>query len=125
MVATVKRSKLTMAAFVLSLIAGILVIIQGVVRLGNGRTLVRTGVTDNLSGKIIAGAGLYQLGTIALLFGALILVGAILMFKTSMILPAALSVLVFSILSITAGGLFGLLGFIIGIIASILALANK
>ena len=119
-----KRSSLTTAAFALSLVAAILVLIQGLARLGQGRTLARTGVTDNVTGKILAGAGLYNLGAIALLFGALILVGAILMYKTSMTLPAALVVLVFSILSIIAGGL-GALGFIIGIIGSILALANK
>ena len=120
-----KRSNQIIAAFVLSLIAGILVILEGLTRLGQGRTLAQTGVTDNVTGKILAGVGIYNLGGVALLFGALILVGAIIMYKTPMMLASSLVVLVFSILSIATGGLFGLLGFIIGIIASILALTNK
>ena len=119
------RSKLTTAAFVLSLIAGIFVVLQGLIRLGQGRNLEISGVTDKITGKILAGVGIYHLGAIALFFGALILVGAVIMYKTSLVLAGALVVLVFSILSIAAGGLFGLLGFFIGIIGSILALANK
>ena len=119
------RSKLTVAAFVLSLIAGISVVLEGLIRLGQGRTLEISGVADNVTGKILAGVGIYDLGGIALLFGALILVGAILMYKTSMVLAGALVVLVFSILSVAAGGLFGLIGFVIGIIGSIWALLNK
>jgi hypothetical protein len=122
--ATVKIQK-PKAGFALSLIAGILVVIQGIVRLVQSRALEISGVTDKITGRILAGVGLAHLGALALLFGALILVGAILMYKTTMVLPAALIVLVFSILSIIAGGLFGLLGFIIGIIGAILALAKK
>lgn len=125
MVTLIVRSKLTVAAFVLSLIAGISVVLEGLIRLGQGRTLEISGVADNVTGKILAGVGIYDLGGIALLFGALILVGAILMYKTSMVLAGALVVLVFSILSVAAGGLFGLIGFVIGIIGSIWALLNK
>ena len=123
--ATFVRSKLTIAAFVLSLIAGIFVVLEGLIRLGQGRSLEASGVTDKVTGKVLAGVAVYHLGGIALFFGALILVGAIIMYKTSMTLAGTLVVLVFSILSIVAGQLFGLLGFVIGIIGSILALANK
>ena len=82
-------------------------------------------MTDKITGRILAGVSLLHLGAIALLFGALILVGAILMYKTSMTLASGLVVLVFSILSIISGGLFGFLAFVIGIIGSILALIKK
>ena len=114
-----------MAGFVLSLIAGILVLIQGVVRLLQGRGLEISGVTDKLAGKILAGIGVWRLGGTLLFFGALILVGAILIYKRTYMLAGALVVLVFSILTIVGGGLFGLLGFVIGIIGSVLALMKK
>ena len=113
------------APFALSLTAGILVVVQGLVRLRQGRALEISGVTDKLTGKILVGVGVWHLGAITLFFGALILVGAILMYKTQMRLAGALIILVFSILAIIAGGIFGLLGFIIGLIGSILALVNK
>ncbi len=112
-------------AFSLSLIAAVLVIVQGIVRLVQSRILEVTGITDALSGRILAGLALWHLGTIALIFGALILVGAIVMYKTNMVMAGALVVLVFSILSIISGGLFGILGFIIGIIGSAIALAKR
>ncbi len=124
MATVMKRSQLTTIAFVLSLVAGVLLLIEGFGRLGQGRALVHTGVNDNVAVKFFAGATLYEIGVAALLFGSLILVGAILMFKTSMILAGSLVVLVFSILSIAVGGL-GVISFIIGTIGSILALANK
>jgi hypothetical protein len=66
-----------------------------------------------------------HIGALALLFGALIIVGAILLFKTKMPLAGALIVLVFSILSIVTEALFELLGFIVAIIGSVLGLINK
>jgi len=122
---TVVKVQKPTAAFVLSLIAGILVLIQGVVRLLQGAGLESVGIKDKAAGKVLVGAGIAHLGGIVLLIGALILVGAIIMYKTSMILAGALVVLVFSILSIVSLGLFGLLGFIIGIAGSVVALARK
>lgn len=55
-----------------------------------------------------------------LLFGALIIEGAILLFTTERTLAGSRIVLVFSILSFVTGGLFGLIGFIVGIIGAIL-----
>ena len=113
------------AAFVLSLIAAVLVIIQGIIRLLQSRALEISGVTDKVSGRVLAGVSLAHLGAIALIFGVLILVGAIILYKTTMILPGAVIVLVFSILSIISGGLFGFIGFVIGIIAGVLGLIKK
>ena len=122
---TVAKVRRPTAAFVLSLIAAVLVIIQGIVRLLQSRALEISGVTDKVSSRVLAGLGLGHLGVVALFFGALILVGAIIMCMTTYVLPGALVVLAFSIVSIVAGGLFGLLGFIIGIIGAVLALVWK
>ena len=71
------------------------------------------------------GIALHIIGAVALLFAVLIIVGAILMYQTPMRMTGALLVLVFSILSILTGGLFGWLGFIVGTIGSVIALAKK
>ena len=122
---TVVKARKPTAAFVLSLIAAILVIIQGIVRLLQSKALEMSGVTDKVSSRVLAGLSLGHLGAVALFFGALILVGAIIMYMTEYVLPGALVILVFAILSIVAGGLFGLLGFVIGIIGSVIAMVKK
>ena len=112
-------------AFALSLTAGILVLIQGIVRLLQSRALEVSGVADEIRGRIFVGIALHIIGAVALLFAVLIIVGAILMYQTPMRMTGALLVLVFSILSILTGGLFGWLGFIVGTIGSVIALAKK
>jgi hypothetical protein len=112
-------------AFALSLTAGILVLIQGIVRLLQSRALEVSGVADEIRGRIFVGIALHIIGAVALLFAVLIIVGAILMYQTPMRMTGALLVLVFSILSILTGGLFGWLGFILGTIGSVIALAKK
>ncbi len=112
-------------AFILSLIAGIFVIIEGLIRLVQGRAIELSGISDQIARRVLVGVAVLHVGFIALLFGALIVVGAILLYRTKMTLAGALLVLVFSILCIITGGLFGLLGFIIGIVGGILGLLKK
>lgn len=113
------------AAFVVSLIAGIFVIVEGLIRLLQGRAIEVSGISDQIARRVLAGLAVIHIGAIALLFGALIIVGAILLLRTNMTLAGSLIVCVFSILSIVTGGLFGLLGFIVGIIGAILGLIKK
>ena len=119
------KPKKPTTAFALSLTAGILVLIQGIVRLLQSRALEVSGVADEIRRRIFVGIALHIIGAVALIFAVLILVGAILMYQTSMRMTGALLVLVFSILSILIGGLFGWLGFIVGTIGSVIALAKK
>jgi hypothetical protein len=121
---TVKTEK-PMIAFVLSLVAGVLVLIQGIVRLLQSRALEVSGIADGIRRRVFAGIALHIIGTVALVFGVLILVGAILLYEPSMKMAGATIVLIFSILSIITGGLFGLLGLVIGVVGSVLALVMK
>ena len=120
-----KRSKLTMTAFALSLVAGILILIQGIVRLAQGRALEISGIEDEIRRRILAGIALHIVGAIAVVFGVLIVVGAVLLYKLEKETVGGIIVLVFSLLSILTFGVVGLVGLVLGIIGAALALTKK
>ncbi|RLG64125.1 hypothetical protein DRO02_05135 [archaeon] len=105
------------AGFVISLIAGILIIIHGLAYFVAGSMLVATPVGFAYSGII------YLIGGVCLLFGILVIIGAWLMYagKTT---PGGILVLLFGILSLFLGGGF-FIGFILAIIGGALGLAGK
>ena len=111
------------AGFALSLIAGILVLIQGIVRMLRGE-LVIIGLLDEFRRRILGGLALEVVGAIAVVFGILILVGAILIYKPGNETAGGIIVLLFSVLSILTGGGY-LVGFLLGIIGGVLGLAKK
>jgi hypothetical protein len=113
------------AAFALSLVAGILILIQGIVRLLQGRALEISGIKDEIRRRILAGIALHIVGAIAVVFGILIVVGAVLLYQPEKETAGGIIVLVFSTLSILTFGLVGLAGLILGIIGAALALAKK
>jgi hypothetical protein len=120
-----KRSKLTITAFALSIVAGILILIQGVVRILQGRALEILGIEDEIRRRILAGIALNVVGAIAVVFGTLIVVGAVLLYKPGKETAGGIIVLMFSLLSILTFGVIGLVGLILGIIGAALALTKK
>lgn len=120
-----KKSKLTITAFALSLVAGILILIQGIVRLAQSRALEISGVEDEIRRRILAGIALHIVGAIAVVFGVIIVVGAVLMYKLEKEVVGGLIVLVFSLLSILTFGVIGLVGLVLGVIGAALALTKK
>jgi hypothetical protein len=119
------KSKTATAAFALSLTAGILVIIHGILRLVQSRALEISGIEDEIRRRILAGIALHFVGAIAVVFGVLIIVGAVLIYKPRKETTGGIIVLVFSILSILTFGVISLVGLILGIIGAALALAKK
>jgi membrane-bound ClpP family serine protease len=113
------------AAFALSLVAGILILIQGIVRLLQSRALEISGIEDEIRRRILAGIAFHIVGAIALVFGILIIVGAVLLYQPGKETAGAIIVIVFSFLSILTFGALGLVGLILGIIGAALALAKK
>ncbi len=109
--------------FALSLIAGILVLVQGVVRIVRGELNILA-VLDEFRRRILGGLALEVVGAIAIVFGILILIGAILLYKPGNETTGGIIVLVFSALSILTGGGF-VVGFVLGIIGGALGLAKK
>ena len=121
---TIKKSKLK-AAFALSLVGGILILAQGIVRALQGRVLEISGVEDEIRRRILAGIALDVVGAIAVVFGVLIIVGAVLLYQSGKETSGAIIVLVFSLLSILTFGVIGLVGLILGVIGAVLALKRK
>ena len=119
------EAKRATAAFALSLIAGILVIIHGILRLLQSRALEISGIEDEIRRRILAGIALHLVGTIAVVFGVLIIVGAVLIYKPGKENTGGIIVLVFSNLIILTFGVISLVGLILGIIGAALALAKK
>ena len=122
---TTKKNKLTTAAFALSLIAGILIMIQGIVRSLQGRALDISGIEDGIRRRILLGIDFRIVGAIAVVFGILIIVGAVLLYQPRKEVAGGIIVLVFSLLSILTFGVIGLVGIILGVIGAVLALKKK
>ena len=124
------------AAFVLSLVAGIFILINGAV-VGVAASFVAgldlTGLVSQYApervGEIppgffgFASAILFALSMVGVIFGVFVLVGAFMLYRNpSQKTPWGVIILVLSIISIVTGGGF-VLGFILGIIGGALALA--
>jgi hypothetical protein len=121
---TTKKSKLTIP-FALSLIGGILILVQGIVRALQGRALEISGVEDEIRRRILLGMDFHIVGAIAVVFGVLIIVGAVLLYQSGKETTGAIIVLVFSLLSILTFGVIGLVGLILAVIGAVLALKKK
>ena len=106
------EAKKPMAGFVLSLIAGILILINGLAVSAIGALFFT--VAPGLGALLMA---------IGVLFGILVIVGAVLMYKGSTTAGGVL-VILFGILSIVIGGGF-IIGLILAIIGGALGIAGK
>jgi hypothetical protein len=111
------------AGYVISLVAGILVLAQGIVRLLRVAAIEILGV-DEIRRRILGGLALEIIGVISIVFAVLIFIGAFLIYQHGKEIAGGTIVLVFSILSILVGGGF-LVGFILGIVGGALGLAKK
>jgi len=108
--------------FILSLIAGLLVLFHGIVWFWRGEMNL-LGI-DEIRRRILVGIVQQHVGLIAVVFAVLILLGAVLIYLPGKETIGGVIVLVFSILSILTGGGF-LAGFILGIVGGALALIKK
>jgi hypothetical protein len=112
------------AAFVLSLIGGILILVLGgVFALVLGAVGVGLGV---IPGVGFFGALAAIFGILAVVFGILVIVGAIMINsgEPARVRTGGILVLIFSVISLLAGGGF-FIGFILGLVGGILALTWK
>lgn len=102
------------AAFVVSLIAGIFILLNGIVIAAIGAVLA----------VFMPGAGIV-LAAVGLIFGIIVIIGAALMWMNpSMHVGAGVIVLLFSLFSIVIGGGF-IIGLILGIVGGILGIIYK
>jgi uncharacterized membrane protein len=133
----VSKNEKPTAGFVLSLIAGIFILINGALLGFVGSFLSGLDMTGVISqyaseapqeaaaGLAVASMVLYGLMAVGIIFGILVLVGSLMVYRNPAHKTAwGVIILVFSILSFVTGGGF-LIGFILGIIGGALILAWK
>jgi hypothetical protein len=109
-------------AFALSLVGGILVLLEGLVRIIRGEALAVLG-TDRIWHRVL-GLAIRADGAIGIVLAITIIVGAILIYNPKTQMAGSIIVLIFAILSIIAGGGW-LVGLILGLIGGILGLLKK
>ena len=119
------------AGFAISLVAGILIIICSILCLAAAawmgwmeEWMYSWGMPSEMPGVGPAQAIVTILGVIGLIFGIIVLIGAYFIYTPGKETLGGILVLVFSILSIFAGGGF-LIGLILGIVGGALGLAKK
>lgn len=113
----VREVKKATAGFIVSLIAGILILINALVFIGLASLFEELGL--GFATGIIAG-----FAAVGLIFAVLVIVGAVLIYMPGKEIIGGILVLIFSILSLFIGGGF-LIGLILGIIGGALGLAKK
>ena len=119
----VPNPKKPMWSFALSLVSGILVLLEGLVRIIRGEAISFL-ASDEVRRRFFGFLTRVD-GVIGLILGIIIIVGAILIYNSSSTVAAgSIVVLVFSLASIISGGGW-LIGLILGLIGGILGLLKK
>jgi hypothetical protein len=109
--------------FAISLVAALIVLAQGIVRIFRGEAIAFLG-SDDLRRRVLSGLRLEFVGTLAIIFAILILLGAYFIYHPGKETAGGIIVLVFAGISIITGGGW-LVGFILGIVGGILGLLKK
>jgi hypothetical protein len=105
--------------FILSIISGALVALQGLLHIIRSQWGLELGLGE-LRRHSLRGIDIKVLGIVTLILGIMILLGALLM-RSGRVREGAITVIAFSILTISAGGGY-FIGVILGVIGGTLAL---
>jgi hypothetical protein len=117
------ETKRAVIGFIISLLAGLLILIQGIVRLVRAEWALDFGFGE-IPRRLFGETFLTTRGIFAVVFGIVVLVGAFLMYRPGKEMAGGIIVLVFSAVSIIAGGGF-LVGFVLGVVCGVLGLVKK
>jgi len=114
------------AGFVISLIAGILILFNALVvfALTTVISSFASFLPTGMPGAEAAAAAIALYGAVGLIFAIIVIVGAILIYMPGKEVVGGILVIIFSILSIMIGGGF-IIGLILGIIGGALGIAKK
>ena len=110
------------AGFIISIIAAILILLNAIL-VGTAVTLF-SGILAMMMPFPIVAEAIVMWAAAGVIFGIIVLIGAILIYKPGRELTGGILVIIFSILSIIIGGGF-IIGLILGIIGGALGLAKK
>jgi hypothetical protein len=116
-------SKRATIGFALSIVAALIILAQGIVRILRGEAITFF-ASDELRRRVLAGLALQVVGVIAVIFAILILVGAYFIYSLGKETLGGIIVLILAALSIITGGGW-LIGLILGIVGGILGLLKK
>jgi hypothetical protein len=117
------ETKRAIVGFIISLLAGLLILIQGIVRLFRAEWALDFGFGE-IPRRVFGETFLTTRGIIAVVFGIIVLLGAYLMYRPGKEMAGGILVLVFSAVSVIAGGGF-LAGFVLGVIGGVFGLVKK
>jgi len=109
--------------FAISVVAALIILAQGIVRVFRGQAIAFLG-SDELRRRVLSGLRVEFVGTIAIIFAILILLGAYFIYSPGKETIGGIIVLVFAAISIITGGGW-LIGLILGIAGGILGLLKK
>ena len=110
-------------AFAISIVAALIVLAQGIVRIFRGQANAFLG-SDELRRRVLSGLRVEFIDTIAIIFAILILLGAYFIYSPGKETVGGIIVLVFTAISIITGGGW-LVDLILGIAGGILGLLKK
>jgi hypothetical protein len=108
--------------FILSLISGMLISLQGCLRVIRTQWGLELGIGE-FRRYSLGGLDYKILGIVSIIIGVMVIVGALLLRKPDRARQGAITVIVFSAISILSGGGF-IVGLIFGVIGGVLALTN-
>jgi hypothetical protein len=109
-------------AFVLSVVSGVLILLQGTLRVIRTQWGLELGIGE-LRRRSLGGTDFKILGIVSILLGVVVIIGALLLRKPDRTRQGGITVIAFSVLSIFAGGGF-IAGLILGVVGGALALSS-
>jgi hypothetical protein len=112
------------AGFVLSLIAGVLILLNGVVWFVFANNMEIVNFFQSLELMEIISLGFYVLGAIAVAFAAMVLIGSLVAFFFKQQVAGGVLVMIFSVVSMSVGGGFAF-GVAFGIIGGALSISKE
>jgi len=115
--------RMVTTGFILSLISGILITLQGALRIVRTQWGLSLGLGE-LSRRSLHGIDFKLLGIVALISGLMVLLGAFLIGKFGKEREGAITVIAFSVLTVFAGGGYYFIGVILGVIGAAFALSS-
>jgi hypothetical protein len=119
---TQSKGKPVNAAYILSIVSGILIISQGTLRFIRNQLGLELGIGE-LRRSVVHGSGFRIISIITIVLGIVVLFGAFLMRK-GRTREGAITVIAFSVLSIMSGGGY-LAGLILGVVGGALAISEQ
>lgn len=114
--------KMVKTGFILSIVSGVLIILQGLLRIVRAEWGLELGLGE-LRRHSLMGIDFKVLGAASVILGVMVLVGAYLIQPLSRVREGAITVIAFSALTIVVGGGY-LIGIVLGVVGGALAYSH-